>query len=286
MRKHIKQIMIIISILLLLMSLLIACNVDDQSSTGDTGGNASSDSVSSNSNSSNSTSDSNSSSGSNSSESSGADSVEVKPTSISVSLADESLFIVESHTILYVEVYPADATYTLTYNSSDESIALIANVNYVYTGKVGQATLTVSTDNGLSDSVIFEVKEFLSIDSNFEFPYVFADGSSSNYSRTYSILSIDYSWYYYTDTTSSNYLDYTGKIALSVAGGKLSDAQGDNNSTIDYINIKIYDKEGFLIDSKPLWYSGLLTGDKFKDETVYFYSLPISGAPYTYKFAL
>ncbi len=68
----------------------------------------------------------------------------------------ESLSVGESK-VLDARIYPAGATYTYTITSSDPSVCTVTRGGKVTGVSPGNATITLSTDNGLSDSIFITV---------------------------------------------------------------------------------------------------------------------------------
>ena len=57
--------------------------------------------------------------------------------------------------------------------------------------------------------------------------------------------------------------------------------QGQSNTSSDiFAVLNIYNDEGYQVESELINASSLITGDKFKDELI-FYDIPLNGAPYT-----
>lgn len=76
----------------------------------------------------------------------------------SIALSEESLSLEEGETqIINVEINPSDAEFTLTWTTSDNSVATVENGSL--TGiSAGECTVTATTDNGLSASASILVK--------------------------------------------------------------------------------------------------------------------------------
>lgn len=64
------------------------------------------------------------------------------------------------------------------------------------------------------------------------------------------------------------------------SGEKVYDREGDNYSRSSSIGYKIYDSEGYVIDSGTAYITALKVGDKFKDEVEYIYNITL-GESYT-----
>lgn len=74
--------------------------------------------------------------------------------------------------------------------------------------------------------------------------------------------------------------DLTPSISFTVYGEKLS---GSDNITYDSIGYKLIDSAGYTVDTGTLMFSSLHTGEKFKDDSIYFYNV-IPGETYTLLF--
>lgn len=74
--------------------------------------------------------------------------------------------------------------------------------------------------------------------------------------------------------------DYTSTLKITVTGTK---TYGKNTSGYDVISYKLYDSEGYVVDSGDVFLDNLSEGDKFKDDTIVFYDA-IPGECYTIEF--
>lgn len=74
--------------------------------------------------------------------------------------------------------------------------------------------------------------------------------------------------------------DFTPSISFTVYGEKLS---GSDNITYDSIGYKLIDSAGYTVDTGTIMFSSLHTGEKFKDDSIYFYNA-IPGETYTLLF--
>ena len=72
--------------------------------------------------------------------------------------------------------------------------------------------------------------------------------------------------------------DYFPQLTITIAGEKKS---GSSNSMYDIISYKLYDSEGYMVDSGNIFLSSLSAGDKFKDDSVVIYDI-IPGESYTF----
>lgn len=74
---------------------------------------------------------------------------------------------------------------------------------------------------------------------------------------------------------------YTSRLEITVLGEKTF---GETNAFHDVIAYKIYDSEGYLIDSGNIFLSNLAAGDKFKDDSIVVYDVT-PGEVYTIQFS-
>ena len=76
----------------------------------------------------------------------------------------------------------------------------------------------------------------------------------------------------------------TSSITLKITGEKLYDCDGVNYSRACAVRYKVYDSEGYIVDSGIYYTDALKVGDKFKndEETIYFDVVP--GETYTIEF--
>ena len=74
--------------------------------------------------------------------------------------------------------------------------------------------------------------------------------------------------------------DLTPSISFTVYGEKLS---GSDNITYDSIGYKLIDSAGYTVDTGTIMFSSSHTGEKFKDDSIYFYNV-IPGETYTLLF--
>lgn len=72
--------------------------------------------------------------------------------------------------------------------------------------------------------------------------------------------------------------DYIPKLTITIIGEKKS----GSSSGYDMISYKLYDSEGYLIDSGDIYLSDLSEGDKFKNNSVVIYDI-IPGESYTFQ---
>ena len=72
---------------------------------------------------------------------------------------------------------------------------------------------------------------------------------------------------------------YTSRLEIDIAGIK---TYGDDSS-YDMFGYKLYDSQGYMVDSGTVSLSRLAKGDKFKDSTISFYEA-VPGEDYTIKF--
>ena len=73
--------------------------------------------------------------------------------------------------------------------------------------------------------------------------------------------------------------DVLPQLSITITGEKKS---GSDDSGYDIISYKLYDSEGYLVDSVDIYLSSLSTGDKFKDDSVIFYDA-VPGESYTFQ---
>lgn len=74
--------------------------------------------------------------------------------------------------------------------------------------------------------------------------------------------------------------DFTSILKITFSGTK---TYGKTSSSYDIISYKIYDSEGFLVDSSNVYLSTLSEGDKFRDDSIIVYDV-VPGETYTIKF--
>ena len=75
--------------------------------------------------------------------------------------------------------------------------------------------------------------------------------------------------------------DYSPRVSITVIGEKL---KGPANSMYDVLSYKIYDHEGYVVESSHLYLKSISEGDKFKDDSIVMYSV-IPGENYTIQFS-
>lgn len=74
--------------------------------------------------------------------------------------------------------------------------------------------------------------------------------------------------------------EYTSQLKITFTGEK---TYGETSSSYDVIAYKIYDSEGYMIDSGNAYLRNLTAGDKFKDDTIVVYDVT-PGEIYTIQF--
>lgn len=72
--------------------------------------------------------------------------------------------------------------------------------------------------------------------------------------------------------------DYTPTLSIVVSGQKQS---GSNSAGYDMVSYKLYDSDGYMVDSGNLYLQSLSAGDKFKEEIIVYDVTP--GETYTLK---
>lgn len=80
---------------------------------------------------------------------------------------------------------------------------------------------------------------------------------------------------------STNYdfiKEYPPRLIITVSGEK---TYGSSNSIYDIISYKLYDSEGYLVDSDIIYLNSLSEGDKFRDDSIIIYDV-IPGESYTF----
>ena len=75
--------------------------------------------------------------------------------------------------------------------------------------------------------------------------------------------------------------EYTSQLKITVTGSKTF---GETSSFYDTIAYKIYDSDGYMVDSGHVFLRNLTAGDKFKDDSIVVYDV-IPGETYTIKFS-
>ena len=81
--------------------------------------------------------------------------------------------------------------------------------------------------------------------------------------------------------TDINYNVYSTYIKLKFTGEKLYDINGDSYSRSSYVGYKVYDSEGYIIETGTFYTDKLKVGDKFKDDEKNIYFDVIPGETYT-----
>ena len=72
--------------------------------------------------------------------------------------------------------------------------------------------------------------------------------------------------------------DYSPRLTITIIGEK----KGSGDSGYDMISYKLYDSEGYLVDSGNIHLASLDAGDKFKDDSVVIYDIT-PGESYTFR---
>ena len=75
--------------------------------------------------------------------------------------------------------------------------------------------------------------------------------------------------------------DYTSTLKITIAGEK---TYGKENPALDMLSYKIYDSEGYVVDSGTVFLNDLSEGDKFKDDSIVVYDA-VPGETYTIAFS-
>lgn len=73
--------------------------------------------------------------------------------------------------------------------------------------------------------------------------------------------------------------EYSPQLKISIFGEKI---YGETSSGYDVISYKLYDSDGYMIDSGDVFLDALSNGDKFKDDSVIIYDV-VPGTSYTLK---
>lgn len=74
--------------------------------------------------------------------------------------------------------------------------------------------------------------------------------------------------------------NYTSLLKITFTGTKTF---GETSSSYDVISYKIYDSQGYVVDTGNVYLSNLAAGDKFKDDTIVVYDVT-PGETYTIRF--
>lgn len=74
---------------------------------------------------------------------------------------------------------------------------------------------------------------------------------------------------------------YSLRLTITVLGEK---TYGTSGSMYDVVSYKIYDHEGYVVDSGNLFLNSLAQGDKFKEESIYLYDV-VPGEKYSIAFS-
>lgn len=82
-----------------------------------------------------------------------------------------------------------------------------------------------------------------------------------------------------TDVSYTYEKEYTSQLKITFSGQKTY----GNSSSYDIISYKLYDSNGYLIDSGNVYLRSLNTGDKFKDDSIVVYDVT-PGENYTLQF--
>lgn len=64
--------------------------------------------------------------------------------------------------------------------------------------------------------------------------------------------------------------EYLPQLEITISGQK---THGTSNSGYDVVGYKLYDSEGYMVDSGNIYLSGLSEGDKFRDDSIIFYDV-------------
>lgn len=83
-----------------------------------------------------------------------------------------------------------------------------------------------------------------------------------------------------TDVSYTYEKEYIPQLKITFSGQKID---GDSSS-YDIISYKLYDSDGYLIDSSNVYLQSLSAGDKFKDDSIVVYDIT-PGESYTLQFA-
>ena len=75
--------------------------------------------------------------------------------------------------------------------------------------------------------------------------------------------------------------EYTSQLKITISGEK---TYGGTSSSYDVLAYKIYDSQGYMIDSGNIYLRNLVAGDKFKDDTIVVYDVT-PGETYTIRFS-
>lgn len=73
--------------------------------------------------------------------------------------------------------------------------------------------------------------------------------------------------------------DYLPQLKITIYGEK---TYGNNNSSYDIISYKLYDNDGYIVETNNIFLNSLNEGDKFKDDSIVIYDV-IPGESYTLK---
>lgn len=73
--------------------------------------------------------------------------------------------------------------------------------------------------------------------------------------------------------------DYLPQLKIIISGEKI---YGNNNSGYDIISYKLYDSEGYLVNTNNIFLNSLSQGDKFKNDSTVIYDI-VPGESYTLK---
>lgn len=73
--------------------------------------------------------------------------------------------------------------------------------------------------------------------------------------------------------------DYLPQLKITIYGEK---TYGNSNSGYDIIRYKLYDNEGYIVETNNIYLKSLSKGDKFKDDSIVIYDI-IPGESYTLK---
>lgn len=82
-----------------------------------------------------------------------------------------------------------------------------------------------------------------------------------------------------TDVSYTYEKEFTSQLKITFSGQKID----GNSSSYDIISYKLYDSNGYLIDSSNVYLQSLSAGDKFKDDSIVVYDIT-PGENYTLQF--
>ena len=189
--------------------------------------------------------------------------VEIAVSSIYLDSYSEEIYVGKSIRLTY-SISPANATNaSLTWKSSNESVATVDSNGNVRGISTGKATITVSSANGKYDTCSIEVKDDLVGKSSLQVPALPKDVNYYTYSGKIS-SSVKVTGLKYT--FEENSYDGTVNLILKLSGTKTYDSNGAGQSSSAKVGIKIYDSAGNVVETDTYYSPSLAMGESFAND--------------------